>query len=86
MKAILSCIGKLMVLGLFTRETMAAPSGVELDSDLFEQLIADKEQTKVKDGQTWFIFFDSPQACNPRDLCGDVTEMWQELFKYANVE
>ena len=50
MKAILSCIGKLMVLGLFTNQMLAAPSVVELDSDLFEQLIADKEQTKVKDG------------------------------------
>ena len=57
---------------------------MELDSDLFEHLIADKEETKVKDGQTWFIFFDSPQACNPRDLCGDVTEMWAELFKHVN--
>jgi hypothetical protein len=63
---------------------MATQSGVELDSDLFEHLIADKEETKVKDGQTWFIFFDSPQACNPRDLCGDVTEMWAELFKHVN--
>ena len=83
MKATLSWATKLIAAGALS--VVAAPSGVELDADLFEQLIADKEQTKVKDNQTWFIFFDSPQACNPRGLCGDVTEMWQELFKHANV-
>ena len=32
---------------------------IELDSILFEDLIADKNQTRVKDDQLWFIFFDS---------------------------
>ena len=60
MKTTISLLAKLIVLGCLAQRTLAAPSGVELDTDLFEQLIADKEQTSVKDGQTWFIFFDSP--------------------------
>jgi len=49
MKATISSVAKLIVLSCLAQRTLAAPSGVELDTDLFEQLIADKEQTKVKD-------------------------------------
>lgn len=50
MKATLASASKLIVVAcLSAQQTLAAPSGVELDTDLFEQLIADKEQTKVKD-------------------------------------
>ena len=39
------------------QRAQAGPA-IELDSDLFEQLIADKNETRVKDSQRWFIFFD----------------------------
>ena len=43
------------------------PSGVlnnliEMDTLLFDELIAGKAETKVRNGQTWLVFFDS-QAC-----------------------
>lgn len=55
---------------------------IELDIDLFEQLIADKDETKVKDDQQWFIQFDSPWACRPRALCDDVNETWEDLANH----
>ena len=57
--------------------------GVELDSDLFEQLIADKHEQRVKDDQIWFVFFNSPIGCRPKELCSDLTEIWGELATHV---
>ena len=76
-----------LALGLLltTQRTNASPHNIstELDSDLFEQLVAGKDQTKVKDGQRWFVFFTNPQACYPADLCTSVTEIWEDLTDHV---
>ena len=33
---------------------------IEMDQQLFEELVAGPDETKVKHGQTWLILFDSP--------------------------
>ena len=61
-------------------DTTAAPTGVlnnllEMDTHLFEELIAGSTETSVKNDQTWLIFFDS-YTCK---RCPEVYEVFLDL-------
>ena len=61
-------------------DTTAAPTGVlnnllEMDTHLFEELIAGATETSVKNDQTWLIFFDS-YTCK---RCPEVYEVFLDL-------
>ena len=84
MKALfIRCTKFFAVSCLLAQRTLGAFPGVELDSDLFEQLIADKHEQHVKDSQIWFVFFNSPHGCRPRQLCADLNEVWGELATHV---
>jgi len=52
---------------------------IEFDGPLFEQLISEKHETRVKDEQVWLIFFDSP-VCR---RCDEVMDTWEDLANIA---
>ena len=51
---------------------------ITLDQQLFDELIADKEETQVRDSQVWFIMFDSPHC----KRCGEVLDVWEDLANH----
>lgn len=51
---------------------------VILDQQLFEEIVAGPEETKVKDDQIWFIFFDSPHC----KKCHQVLDVWEDLANH----
>ena len=62
------------------KDTTQAPTGVlnnliEMDTHLFEELIAGSTETWVKNDQTWLIFFDS-HTCK---RCPEVYEIFLDL-------
>ena len=48
---------------------------IEMDTQLFEELIASKEESKVRNDETWLIFFDSP-SCR---RCPEVYDVFIDL-------
>ena len=49
-----------------------------LNQDIFEDVIAARDQHFVKDDQVWFIMFDSPRC----KYCHEVLEHWEDFANF----